>query len=483
MKALLLASTLFVVCLSVSAEDSSKSDTETKKLEAVKDNSDVETKSQKIKELKKKLAKLQKLKRELEKRKARSAFWGDERAQIYQAKLNLAFIKAVAENNLTNAKKLIDHGALVNGNILLSQSVLRIVLKNVHSEVMRAFVTEQIKAHKKIRKEISALVLASLSGHTKMVQLLLENGAKVNFGKEGGACPLAFAAAEGHVDIVFLLIKAGATIKTADLAERLVICSASSGNAKVLNLLMRAYPKLDSWKNSALIAAVQYGHAKVVKILLNKGAHVDYKDSEGATPLIIASRNNNFEIVKLLIKKGADVNARDTLGTTALMFAARNNNIEIANQLIVEGAHIDEKDDVGTGALMYAAYQNNSDVSQLLVNRGADINLQDNKGATPLIIAVQNNCKDVVKFLLNQPKIKVNNVFYGNTALIFAVNNCDSLLVKCLMDKGADPNIRNKEGFTALSIAKEKFSENLSSEKKQSLAEIIRVLEKAKAKR
>lgn len=52
--------------------------------------------------------------------------------------------------------------------------------------------------------------LASWGGHTEIVMLLLERGAKVDSLEGPGYTALLMAASEGHADIVKLLLKAGA---------------------------------------------------------------------------------------------------------------------------------------------------------------------------------------------------------------------------------------------------------------------------------
>lgn len=57
---------------------------------------------------------------------------------------------------------------------------------------------------------------------------------------------------------------------------------------------------IDNDGNSALIFAVAYGQIDVTKKLIEKGAELDIKDSQGNTPLEIAKLNNNEDIIQLL---------------------------------------------------------------------------------------------------------------------------------------------------------------------------------------
>ncbi|GKU13619.1 unnamed protein product, partial [Fusarium langsethiae] len=51
-----------------------------------------------------------------------------------------------------------------------------------------------------------------------------------------------------------------------------------------------------------------YGHYVIVKLLLDKGAEVEAKDSEyGLTPLSWAARHGHDAVVKLLLDKGAEI--------------------------------------------------------------------------------------------------------------------------------------------------------------------------------
>jgi ankyrin repeat protein len=61
-------------------------------------------------------------------------------------------------------------------------------------------------------KSFSPLIIASLKGHTEIVQLLLEKGADVNLRTENGPTALMEASARGHADIVKTLLDKGAEV-------------------------------------------------------------------------------------------------------------------------------------------------------------------------------------------------------------------------------------------------------------------------------
>jgi len=65
---------------------------------------------------------------------------------------------------------------------------------------------------------------------------------------------------------------------------------------------------------SELHQAATKGDLKKVKKLLEQGADVNARDSDGRTPLHEAAYKDHLDVAKLLIEKGADVNARDGVG-------------------------------------------------------------------------------------------------------------------------------------------------------------------------
>ncbi|KAL6402688.1 hypothetical protein AUP68_14144 [Ilyonectria robusta] len=83
-----------------------------------------------------------------------------------------------------------------------------------------------------------------------------------------------------------------------------------------------------------LMLASYYGHRVVVKLLLEKGAEIEAKDSEhGRTPLSWAALNGHEASVKLLLEKGADVESKDEDGWMPLWWAAEDGHEAIVKLL------------------------------------------------------------------------------------------------------------------------------------------------------
>jgi ankyrin repeat protein len=57
--------------------------------------------------------------------------------------------------------------------------------------------------------------------------------------------------------------------------------------------------------------AADRGREAVVKLLVEKGAGLDFKDKDGWTPLSWAAFNGHEAVVKLLVEKGAELDSKD----------------------------------------------------------------------------------------------------------------------------------------------------------------------------
>jgi hypothetical protein len=73
-----------------------------------------------------------------------------------------------------------------------------------------------------------------------------------------------------------------------------------------------------SRKVSPLHFALLIGANDIVNLLLNKGADVNMKDSDGYTPLHYAAMHPTPEVYNLLLRSGADPSAKDNRGITPL---------------------------------------------------------------------------------------------------------------------------------------------------------------------
>ncbi len=138
---------------------------------------------------------------------------------------------------------------------------------------------------------------------------------------------------------------------------------------------------------TALMWAASTGHANTVKILLSRNADVNAKSDNGATALMYAAEESRTETAKLLIDANADVNAKDKIGWTALIKAKAGGRPEMYRMmelLINSKADVNAKDHHGSTVLTHAAQHGNEGVIRLLINSGAKLNIKDNEGHTAL---------------------------------------------------------------------------------------------------
>lgn len=79
--------------------------------------------------------------------------------------------------------------------------------------------------------------------------------------------------------------------------------------------------------------ASEFGHVKVVKLLLDAKAEVNSKGDRGDTPLTWAAVRGHMEAVKLLVEAGADMEHKDAWGWYAVDVAWVEGKVEVVHFL------------------------------------------------------------------------------------------------------------------------------------------------------
>lgn len=148
----------------------------------------------------------------------------------------------------------------------------------------------------------------------------------------------------------------------------------------------------------ALIVALDQEDYDTAKLLLEYGANVNVSDNTDWTPLMSASNNGSIEIVQLLIEKGADVNAKNNLGMTVLMQAIEHK--DIIKLLIHKGADIHALDEIGWNAFMLAVLHDQTETAELMIQNGIALNVKGKDEQTAMTAALYRGNFKIVKLLL-----------------------------------------------------------------------------------
>ncbi len=196
---------------------------------------------------------------------------------------------------------------------------------------------------------------------------------------------------------------------------------------------------------------------KVVELLLAGGADVKLTDQSGFTALHCAAMRPEPEFTQALLGKGADVLAQSRIGDTPLHFAVRLGSPATVELLLEKGAKVGKRDRFGNTPLFFAAAGGKLEIVRLLLKHGAFADDMNNDGGSPLYKAVQLGNREMVALLLDEGHVPMSGRMgkLGETALHVAARHGDADMVRFLLDRKADPNATDKEGFTPLLNAAE----------------------------
>ena len=145
--------------------------------------------------------------------------------------------------------------------------------------------------------------------------------------------------------------------------------------------------------SDAAVLAAEHGEEEAVLEWLDGGGRADAtyeRDGvRGITLPMGAANQDQARVVELLIQRGAEINLQNSVGDTALTCAANNGHERVVELLIRRGADVNLRDSIGCTALTISSQHGHERVVELLLRHGADINLQNSGGDTALMRAAQ----------------------------------------------------------------------------------------------
>lgn len=301
------------------------------------------------------------------------------------------------------------------------------------------------------------LLTTAKSGQSSLAEELLDQGADINYQDQEGKTALIWALKNNKPRMVKLLLNRGANPNLGD----------NSGE-------------------TPLHIAVGLSNPNLVQELLNAGANPNVSNSYGELPLPRAINNirkGNTAIVQALLKAGANPNFNPTRfnllhsiqGVNPDVFqllveALRHGDLELVKSLIDAGTirnlSPEGIEHLRTQANFNPNEETRKEILQLL-NQKETLNpgITNPEGITNLMIIashpedfplLEKLNPEVVRPIVNQQDDE------GNTALIYAVvNNPNPEVIRFLLENGANPLIKNNQGYTALDYAQDLGEEDL----------------------
>ncbi|MHB2016701.1 MAG: ankyrin repeat domain-containing protein [Candidatus Xenobia bacterium] len=190
--------------------------------------------------------------------------------------------------------------------------------------------------------------------------------------------------------------------------------------------------------------AVEYGQNLLAARLLKAGADVNSQDSQGFSPLMYATTYKNTAGLALLLDAKADPNLLNKARSSALNRALQSNDVAAAVLLLKAGAHPTTDAD-GTTSLHYAVLSRSTQilgVIRKLLAFKVDVNARRSGGVTPIYWAASSGLPQTVALLLSSGAHLEDA--QDDSPLIAAVRNGNVATFNLLMDRGANPHVKDK---------------------------------------
>ncbi len=175
----------------------------------------------------------------------------------------------------------------------------------------------------------------------------------------------------------------------------------------------------------AMLDAAERGDLSAINRLITVGTKVDVRDESNRTPLYMAVEKNRIEAVKLLVSEGASVNAQARDMDTPWLLAGALGRAEILRLLMAHGPDLSIRNRFGGNALIPACEKGHVEAVRVLLDTAIDLDHVNALGWTCLL----------------------------EVALLSDGGGRHQEVARLVLKAGANPNIPDKKGMTALQHA------------------------------
>jgi len=386
---------------------------------------------------------------------------------------------------------------------------------------------------------VTPLSLACTNASAPMVDLLLRSGADPSAALPTGETPLMTAARSGNAGVVKSLIERGAEVnaKENSRGQTPLMWAAAEEHAEIVKLLLEHGADVHAKSKSgytALLLAARDADIETTKLLLAAGAPVNEAAADGTTAFTIAVIRSHTDYARFLLDQGAYVDAGP--GFTPLQWAVGDWSLELAGDntfvrpegsewdavlglrgkekeemvelLLAYGADINAKakstprysggrggggKQAGANALLMAAQNGDAPMMRLLKSYGADPLDVTNNNVSCMMFAAglasdfsigytsikEKDAFEAVKQCYEYGDTNVNRQEkFGDSALHGATYrglSGSTSIIQFLADKGADVNIKNKRGWSPVTIAEGVYTNNSNTRSPEALALLMKL--------
>ncbi|KAI1704211.1 ankyrin repeats (3 copies) domain-containing protein [Ditylenchus destructor] len=300
------------------------------------------------------------------------------------------------------------------------------------------------------------------SGNCDMIQLLLQNGANIQYVNPiTGKTALIIAVEHKRLEASRTLQSFGADLSVLDREGKCALVHAAEADSlPLLSFLLEVDWKGESKDEirsiqikSAFEAAVRLGRVQICRYLL------DCTDAviDTSSAMCVACANGQSEVVQFLLSRGATLSpTQNWNGKSALICAVESGSwdlvVNVLNNTLVD-LNTHQSEEENPTPLMVAARNGHVGLVDLLINRGAALDVADSKGKTALTYAVEGKHASTAALLIDRGADIFVKDFHGNTLIHWLAKYPNKCLINRLLKAGLSMEEKNNEELRAVEVA------------------------------